>query len=244
MRKLLVFILLIVSIYGCYSVVTSGYSLGENFTVAGASDIIESSDNVDTLISQLTNINEVQFPSKQSTLATAITTYKTKKAEYEELVALMEQTNSEVDVSLVDIYDVDYLWTVIGNYSTEEGITLKMDIVESTASAVASTDSYTICDLKFTVSGDYIPITDFIYDIEDDSSLGFEISNFSMSKGGDNLQATFVAQSVPINNSNLTEITVSTETETTDDANNTGDTTNTTEDTTTTDDSSTNTTES
>ena len=69
------------------------------------------------------------------------------------------------------------------------------------------TQSYIMCDLKFTVSGDYIPLTDFIYDLEDDPKLGFEISDFALSKGGDNLQATFTVKSIPVNNKNLSDIT-------------------------------------
>lgn len=68
------------------------------------------------------------------------------------------------------------------------------------------TDSYTMCDLKFTVSGDYIPITNFIFRLEDDNRLGFEISDFTLVKGGENLQATFTVKNVPINNENLIDI--------------------------------------
>ena len=85
-------------------------------------------------------------------------------------------------------------------------LTIKFDVARSTNSMLGS-QSYIMCDLKFTVSGDYIPITDFIYDLEDDNKLGFEISDFSLAKGGDNLQATFTVKNVPINNKNLTEIT-------------------------------------
>ena len=95
-----------------------------------------------------------------------------------------------------------------------------------------------MCDLKFTVSGDYIPITEFIYHLEDDNKLGFEISNFEMAKGGNNLQAAFTVKGVPINNANLTELQTSVEPTTTTDANgNTVDTNTTT--TTTTDTTST-----
>ena len=37
-------------------------------------------------------------------------------------------------------------------------------------------------DINFTVSGTYNSIIEFIYDIEDDDRLGFEIKNFKMSK--------------------------------------------------------------
>ena len=63
-----------------------------------------------------------------------------------------------------------------------------------------------MCDLKFTVTGEYIAITDFIYSLEDDDTLGFEISEFLLEKGGENLQATFIVKEVPINNKNLSSV--------------------------------------
>jgi len=63
--------------------------------------------------------------------------------------------------------------------------------------------------LNFTVTGDYIPITNFIYNLEDDETLNFEISDFMLEKGGENLQSIFVVKNVPINSKNLSAIPVS-----------------------------------
>lgn len=63
-----------------------------------------------------------------------------------------------------------------------------------------------MCDLNFTITGEYIAITDFIYSIEGDDKLNFEISNFLLEKGGENLQATFVVKEVPINSKNLSSV--------------------------------------
>ncbi len=105
----------------------------------------------------------------------------------------------------MDLYDVDFLWTTIGNYATEKGITLQFDVSKSpTATAISS--EYVMCNLNFTVTGEYIDITDFIYSIENDDKLNFEISNFLMEKGGENLQATFVIKDVPINSKNLSAV--------------------------------------
>ena len=63
-----------------------------------------------------------------------------------------------------------------------------------------------MCDLSFTVTGEYIALTDFVYSMENDEKLNFEISNFVLEKGGENLQATFVVKEVPINSSNLSTV--------------------------------------
>ena len=208
MRKVIILLFLALSIGICYGSVTEGFEINESLTVAKYADIETASKKLDTLISQIIYINETEYPTKKEKLTTAIKEYHDKKEEYEELEALVQQNTSE-EISLVDIYDIDFLWTTIGNYGTEEGISLKFDVVKSVTSTISSPD-YTMCDLKFTVSGDYIPITDFIYDLEDDSKLGFEISSFALARGGDNLQATFTVREVPINNQNLTELTTST----------------------------------
>ena len=105
----------------------------------------------------------------------------------------------------MDLYDVDFLWTTIGIYATEKGVTLQFDVSKSsTATAISS--EYVMCDLNFTVTGEYIAITDFIYNIENDDKLNFEISDFAMEKGGENLQATFVVKEVPINSKTLSSV--------------------------------------
>ena len=55
--------------------------------------------------------------------------------------------------------------------------------------------------MNFTAKGSYISITDFISDIENDSTLGFKIENFKMIPSGQEdgtLQATFVCKDIAI----------------------------------------------
>ena len=233
MRKLVIFLLCIALLFGAYYTVAKGFSIGENFKVQSYKEISSSSREIDSLISTLVNVNNVQFAKSQESLTAAVREYKSVKEEYDELTQVVNDDNSS-NISLVDTYDIDFLWTTIGNYGTEEGISLKFNVVKS-ASSMLDSQSYMMCDLKFTVSGDYIPITDFIYDLEDDPKLGFEISDFSLAKGGDNLQATFTVKSVPINNKNLTEISETVSTENVDEYGNPeGNTTNTNTNTTST----------
>ena len=208
MRKILIILLCVALAWGTYQTIAVGFHIGDNFSVANYKEVSDSSREIDTLISTLSNVNDIQFAQSKSNLEQEIKNYKNVKEEYDELAATAQTEEGSPEISLVDIYDVDFLWTAIGNYGTEEGISLKFDITRSMSSYLES-QNYTMCDLKFTVSGEYIALTDFIYDLEDDNKLGFEISDFSLAKGGDNLQATFTVKNVPINNKNLTEITTS-----------------------------------
>lgn len=206
MRKIVIFLLCIALAFCAYHTVANGFGIGESFAVSSYKEISDSSREIDSLISTLANINNVQFASSKQSLEAAVKEYKDVKEQYDELTQVAAEEDESANISLVDTYDIDFLWTTIGNYGTEEGISLKFNVVKS-ASSMLDSQSYTMCDLKFTVSGNYIPITDFIYDLEDDTKLGFEISDFSLAKGGDNLQATFTVKNVPINNKNLTELT-------------------------------------
>ena len=65
---------------------------------------------------------------------------------------------------------------------------MQMDVLQGSNSAK---DVY---NLKFTATGSYISITDFISAIENDSTLGLKIEEFRMTpmQNSEDLQATFV----------------------------------------------------
>lgn len=180
-----------------------------------------------------------EFSAKKKQLSTVIQNYREKKQEYEQVVS---QFSTETAASLLemqendlkDIYDVDFLWTIVGNYATEEGINLKFDVIKNTTSASSlnnTSTNYVVCDLKFVITGKYINLTDFIYDIEDDDRLNFEINDFDMQKVESDLKVTLTVKEIKINSDNLTETTsrMNTEIPETDTENtNTTNTTNTT----------------
>ena len=69
-------------------------------------------------------------------------------------------------------YKIERLWIALENYAKNENVELKLEVVDA-----ASKGLY---DLNITVAGEYIGITDFIYDIEKDDTLGFKILNFKL----------------------------------------------------------------
>lgn len=210
MRKILIFLVLIIALFLCYSVVSNGLTIG-NIQISNYSQVGTASKQVDTLISQLVNLNSSGLDAKRKEISTAISNYHSQKSQYDSMKEVMNTSiaEAEQEMSMVDMYDIDFLWTIIGNYATEEGVTLKMDLMKSAVFADLEQAEYTMCDMKFTLTGDYIAITELIYDIEDDNRLGFEISNFEMVKGGENLMATFTVKGVPVNNRTLTQIQTS-----------------------------------
>ena len=104
-------------------------------------------------------------------------------------------------------YEMEYLWTKIGNHATKNGIVLKF-VVQQSSSGVAN--QY---DLSFTATGQYVSISEFIYALENDSSLNFKIENVKVTPfegNTENLQATFMVKEISINinqttSSNITQ---------------------------------------
>lgn len=238
MRKITIFLLLVLCVWGAYTVIEKGFDYG-SFQLSNYSDLEKKSNQLKSEIAALETKKESQYEAKKTTLSAAVKNYKDKKEQYETLLAETEALQQdEVQYTAVDLYDIDFLWTIVGNYATEEGVILQFDVTKSptlSSNKLSSSDEYIFCDLNFTVTGEYIPITDFIYDIEDDDRLNFEISDFSLAKVEEELQkkgegplkTTFVVKSVPINTENLSTITTSVKQETTNANTNTVSTTNT-----------------
>ena len=207
MRKIVFLLVLILSIVACGYVATEG--LDSNFLqIASYSDVKSANKQLETQISELNRKNSSEFESKKTALNTAVKNYKDKKEQYEALAPTVNTNteNEEPTTTGPMPYDIDFLWTIVGNYATEEGVTIDFTSTKSTSSLTSSSEVFTMADLNFNISGAYNSVIEFIYDIEDDDRLEFEISSFKMQKGGDGVQATFVVKSIPINNDSITTL--------------------------------------
>lgn len=215
MRKIVILLVLVLSIVGCYVIAVEGVDY--NFLeIASYDEVKAANKELDTQISELNRKNTTEFESKRTALTTAVKNYKDKKAQYEALAPTVQQEEEvpEETTSNTKTYDVDFLWTIVGNYATSEGINLDFVFVKSAESSSSiDTEYYTMADINFTISGNYNSLIEFMYDIEEDDRLAFEIRNFKMSKGGSDIQATFSVVGIPINNENLTSFTSQTATD-------------------------------
>ena len=223
-RKITLSIILILLIFGCYQLLFSE-QLAIRKNVASVSQLKSSSRKLETASVELEKNSTTVFEQKKAELKETIKKYNEAKSSYESIVPsnIQDANEAVIENELKDIYDVDFLWTIVGNYATEEGINLKFDINKNftSASSINNTSSnYIVCDLKFVITGQYINLTDFIYDIEDDDRLNFEINDFKMKKtsgdatGGSDenksstqseLEVTLNVREVKINSDNLIE---------------------------------------
>lgn len=204
MRKYLLILILIITGVLCFSLIISGFKIGNLKLIKSYNDVQQMSLEKKELITELKQKNEAEFVAKSAALSSAAQEYKNQKAKYEKLVS--EGQIKEKEASSLDLYDVGFLWTTIGIHATNEGVTLQFDVSKSVNAMNTISSEYVMCDLNFTVTGEYKAISDFIYNLENDSKLNFEIRDFILEKGGENLQATFVVKETPINTKTLSSV--------------------------------------
>ena len=209
-RIILVALVAVLIIFSYFCVVEGVQNDTFNIDIAKLEDVEEESDKMTKELSDYNEKNDKQFSAIKNNLIVAIKNYESTKTEYQDLVetlGLDEESSDELLESTNKAYQIDFLWAIIGNYARNEAnpnLDLDLDLVfvESTSAKAPDNAGYIYADLKFTVKGQYMEIADFIYDLEDDDRLSFEIRDFNMISG----KATFTVHNVPVESSTLSNV--------------------------------------
>lgn len=200
MKKILFSILIVLLFILCLITAWKGINIF-GLEILGFSGIQEKNSNLDNTISEATMLASKDYEDALKNIENDVKKLQEEKKNYEDLVTVSNGEEIKV-TNQYQKYEIEYLWAVIGNHATSEGIELKMDLVAGS--------SQNLYNLNFTVSGSYIGIVDFISSIENDPVLGFKIENFNIT-GSDTLQATFTCKDIEIKEiSNATVNTKST----------------------------------
>lgn len=171
MKNILLTILTILITVIMVIVMKSGINIG-SLHILGFQGIAEENQKLLDAIEQSKQKNN-EYTAKLQTINSDSEKLATAKKEYFDLVQV--STTSEIQEAMqIKSYRVEYLWSRVGNHATKEGVKVKMEIASSSIGDSAYKD------LKFTVNGNYLAITNFIYDLENDESLDFTIDDFYM----------------------------------------------------------------
>lgn len=171
MKNILLTILTILITVIMVIAMKSGIDIG-SLHILGFQGIADENQNLLDVIEQSKQKNN-EYTAKLQTINSDSEKLATAKKEYFDLVQV--STASEIQEAMqIKSYRVEYLWSRVGNHATKEGVKVKMEIASSSMGDSAYKD------LKFTVNGNYLAITNFIYDLENDESLDFTIDNFDM----------------------------------------------------------------
>lgn len=184
MRKILISIIIILLIIMAYLVIFKGLVLG-NFQILSTTQIIDENDKLTQEISATETLMNVNYPTTTDNLNKSISNLLKAENEYLDLASV--STEAELmKASTVETYTVEFLWTVLGRHATSKGVNLNYTPKNDNT-------------IEFTVVGDYIPVLEFITDVENDSRLGFTIENFKLVlESGNLLRATFKTSNVTV----------------------------------------------
>ena len=223
MKKLL--ILIVIALLTVLTVLTmvKGLSIG-SLEILGIQGMKEKNEELDGEITEATKLASTDFPKALSNLETSGKELETQKQKYLDMTTV--STDSQVQqASQLTKYELEKLYIQVDEHAKAEGVNVTMEIVSSNTVS----DAY---NLNFTAVGSYIGVTDFIADIEDDSTLGFKIENFAMEADAESgVKATFECKDIIING--ITEATTEEENTENTTENTTGNTTNSTTNSTT-----------
>ena len=191
MRKALLSILVLLIVILIALFMKNGLSIG-SFRVYSFQDIATKNDELTKAISDANTENDNYSAALNSIDQSVAELTNTKKAY---LDAIAESTDDEIKAATqTKTYTIEYLWSKIGNHATKQGVKLKMEV----ASSALPDQEYR--NLNFTADGEYLAITQFLYNIENDADLDFTIDNFHMTSK----QATFTVKDIKIIRENTT----------------------------------------
>lgn len=190
MKKLLILILIGLLLALSIFIVLQGVSIG-SIKILGIRQIQDKSADLDTKIQEAARLVEKTYEQAVSDVNTNAKKLEEEKKNYEDMTTISEDSDVEA-ANQLERYEIETLWVRLGNHATTQGVVMQMDVLPSTSGAA---DTY---NLRFTATGSYISITDFISAIENDSTLGFKIEEFKMQPSGTDLQATFVCKDIAI----------------------------------------------
>lgn len=204
MKKLLILILIALLLTLSIFLVIQGIHIG-NFEILGIRDIQAKSNELDEKIQEAAKLAEKDYKQAVSNVETNAKKLKEEKANYDEMVATVDGETGTTNQ--IEKYEIETLWVRLGNHATSEGVVMQMDVIKGNS---VTEDTY---NLRFTATGSYISITDFISDIENDSTLGFKIEEFKMNpaSSGSDLQATFVCKDIAIKDVSATTTNIATD---------------------------------
>ena len=217
MRKILLSLVTIFLLGFSIYIAIYGLNLG-SIEIKSIPAIKEENAKLEQKITNASKLRNTDYTQSLTSLENAYKKLMTEKDNYEQMLALGVDENGET-LNKIAEYETERLWVTLGNYAKKEGVDWKMDVTSN--NSISQT-----YDLNFTVTGGYIQIIDFLYDMERDTTLVFKIENFKMVPGSstDELVATFTCKDIKVNiseNLNTTTNNTNTTTNNNEAANNT-----------------------
>lgn len=170
MKKLLLILLIVALGFLTYNTITSGLKV-YGLNIPSYKELQNDNNNLDNKISELDTLIDVTYANKVNDVAKSKTDFNKKKQAYDSLAA--NATDEQLEAAMrEEEFLLDYLWILVGNYANDNNVKFLMNV----------NSDFTI---DFDVTGSYISIINFVYDLTNDPELRFLIDNIQL-EGGSN----------------------------------------------------------
>ena len=196
-KKLILAALTALSIYFTYTMVKVGVKpssrLPIKIDIYSYSEMLNQGNVLNEKLLEIENLNTVEIEKANNKVEIETMGFETRKQEYEAL----EANASEAEIAEANKeqeYLLDYLWIVIGNYANDNNVKFKMQ-----------TDDINH-RINFDITGSYVSIINFIYDLQNDKNLRFNLNGIELaSSTQDTTKAYFSVDGVTVKTSNQTQ---------------------------------------
>lgn len=167
-----VILILIIGLLGflTYNTVTNGTQLF-GYSIPSYTKIIDDNKSLDTEANNLTTLINTTYATEVGYVTSAKQKFNEQKQLYDSLAA--NATDEQLEAAMrEEEFLLDYLWILVGNYADDNEVKVLMDVKNGTS-------------IEFDVTGSYISIINFVYDIANDPELKFVVDNIQL-EGGSN----------------------------------------------------------
>ena len=196
MKKILISVIIILLIVLISFALTKGIVF---LNIKSIQNIKTESNKLENSFNEANELANKTYPEEEQGLQEAIKNLKIAKQEYESKNSYNTEDNKIGSIE-VKTYKIHYLWTILGNYRKNNGIqSLTLDL--------KTTEMEDVYDLEFTLVGAYTNITEFLYDVENDEELNFEIKNFNIGSQTTNTEGNDINSTIDENNTNKSTTT-------------------------------------
>ena len=177
MKKILLILITAALIYMVYNTIANGMEIG-SLKIPSYNTLQTRNTELDKKIAALDSLIKNDYEKKKNEVANAKADFNIKKQSYDSLAA--NATDQQLEAAMKEEeYLLDYLWILVGNYANDNGVKFLMNVNDD--------EDYTI---DFDVTGRYISIINFIYDLANDTELKFVIDNIRLEGGSNQNEVT------------------------------------------------------
>ena len=189
-KQVLLILIIGLTGYSTWLFASQGYEtvLGPiSLDVPSYKEVVSDKETLDSKLSTLNTKNKNELVIEESKVEKSMQNYEARKQEYD-MLATTASEKEIAEANKIERYLLDYLWIKVGNYASDNDVKFKM------------TPNNVEQSLTFDVTGKYISVINFIYDLENDVDLNFEIDGIVVQGGSSDsvVKANFKVEGIRV----------------------------------------------